>query len=141
MIDRSRQILVLALFAVLQFFMQPLAMASSCVMLGDGDAGCCCAHQIDHESEGESSCCSEQEPESQIPDDGECDWYVSPTPDPVTPVEDARPLLTTASWIALHVACAYIPVVSDGGFELRVARDRVPRVSRSRLVLYQVFRI
>jgi hypothetical protein len=140
MIDRSRQVLVLALFVLLQILMQPLALASSCAMLGSGDEGCVCAHQAGHESESEGSCCSEPGSASAPAERDDCDCYVSPQPDPMTPVEMSDTLVGTA-WFSAGPVDLVLPVDVLAGLGQQFARDLVPRVSRSRLVLYQVFRL
>jgi len=141
MIDRPRQVFVLALFVLLQFVMRPLAQASACAMLGSEDEGCACAHQADHESEREGSCCSEPEPVSAPEDGDDCDCYASPQPDPLTPVEMPHLLVGTALFSARPVDLVLPIDVFAGLGEQALARARAPIVSRSKLVLHQVFRI
>lgn len=139
MSTRPRQLLVIALFALLQFVLQPLATASSCVMLASDEGGCHCAHaETDDAAPTKSSCCGEETPAPDQDDD--CDCFVSPQPDPVTPVE-ALDLQLHGIAGALQVGPDAIPNLLVRGLDIRSARIRAPRVGPSRLLLFQVFRI
>lgn len=132
--------LLIALFAVLQFVLQPLAAAVSCVMLQSEDGGCHCAHAVDEHEVPVASCCGLDEPAPDPEQDDDCDCFVSPQPDPLTFAE-ALDLQLFAVVGMLHVDSDAGAIRLVRGSVICCARIRAPRVGPDRLLLYQVFRI
>ena len=151
MLQRTRQFSVVALFAVLQLVLQPLALSTMSSPSGPSEGECCCCEVVEVSacSLTEASCCGPDDsdpwrihPGVDSVQAGSCDCLASPLPQPLD-----RPDNVTSNWAkppTSALAFDWNPLLNAPECAQQVLVTPpagIPRVGADLCLLHQVFRL